>query len=161
MARVPVSTPVKVPAKAQAKEQARAKDNFVAYIAAAVVVCMAGIFLFTWNQVRAAHDVNKPHVTYTKFGPYRIESQAFAMNASLVVETSLDNSSWAETNRKDLDVVFKRVLSDADPKMMRAPNNLSTLQNTLVKTCDATFGSHVVQDVLITDFNYEQRDEQG
>jgi|GEM_PF-3457199 flagellar basal body-associated protein FliL len=141
--------------------QPRTQDNFVAYIAAAVVICLAGIFLFTWSQVRAAHDANKPHVAFTKFGPYQIESQAFAMNASLVVETSLDDSSWAEKNRKDLDIVFKRVLADADAKSLRSPKNLSTLQDTLVKTCDSTFGGHVVQAILFTDFTYELRDEQG
>ena len=151
----------KAPVKARAKVQARAQDNFVAYIAAAVVVCLAAIFLVTWNQVRAAHDATKPQVTFTKFGPYRIESQYFAMNAALVVETSNDNASWAENNRKDLDVVFKRVLSEADPKVVRAPNNLSTLQDILGKSVNSTFGAHVVQGVLITDFTYEQRDEQG
>ncbi|HEX8957692.1 MAG TPA: hypothetical protein VF798_15535, partial [Burkholderiaceae bacterium] len=94
--------PVKVLAKAPGKVQARAPDNFVAYVAAAVVVCLAAIFLFTWSQVRAAHDAIKPQVAFTKFGPYRIESQAFAMNAALVVETSTDNANWAEENRKDL-----------------------------------------------------------
>ena len=144
---------------AQAKAQPR--DNTFAYVAAAVVVCLAGIFLFTWNQVRASHDANKPHVAFTKFGPYQIESQSFAMNASLVVQTSLDDSDWAEKNRKDLDVVFKRALSDADPKVVRSPNNLSTLQQVLEKSCDSTFNNHVVQKVMFTNFTYQARDEQG
>ncbi len=141
--------------------QARAQDNFVAYIAAAVVVCLAAIFLFTWNQVRAAHDLTKPHVAFIKFGPYQIESQAFAMNASLVVQTSLDDSGWAEKNRKDLDVVFKRVLADADPRVVRARDNLSTLQQMMVKTCESTFNNHTVQAIMFTDFTYQTRDEQG
>lgn len=143
------------------KAQARAQDNFVAYIAAGVVICLAAIFLFTWAQVRASHDATKPHVAFAKFGPYQIESQAFAMNATLVVETSLDDSGWADKNRKDLDIVFKRVLADADAKSLRSPNSLSTLQDTLVKTVDSTFGNHVVQGVLFTDFTYQLRDEQG
>ena len=144
-----------------AKAQARTRDNLVAYIAAAVVVCLAGIFLFTWNKVRIAHDATKPHVAFAKFGPYQIESQAFAMNASLVVQTSLDDSDWAEKNRKDLDVVFKRVLADADPKVVRSHSNLSTLQETLEKSCDSTFSNHVVQKIMFTDFTYQVRDEQG
>ncbi|HEX7641780.1 MAG TPA: hypothetical protein VF472_06140 [Burkholderiaceae bacterium] len=157
MAKAPVKPLPKAPGKAQARTQ----DNFVAYVAAAVVVCLAAIFLFTWNQVRVAHDAVKPHVAFTKFGPYRIESQAFAMNASLVVETSTDNANWADDNRKDLDVVFKRALSDADPKVVRAPNNLPALQDILLKSVESTFGGHVVHAILFTDFTYEQRDEQG
>ncbi len=141
--------------------KARAQDNFVAYIAAAVVFCLAAIFLVTWNRVRAAHDMTKPHVAYAKFGPYQIESQAFAMNASLVVQTSLDDSAWPEKNRKDLDIVFKRVLANADPKVVRSPNNLSTLQQIMIKTCESTFNNHVVQAVMFTDFTYQARDEQG
>ncbi len=147
--------------KSQVKAQARTQDNFVAYIAAAVVICLAAIFLFTWNQVRAAHDVTKPHVAYAKFGPYQIESQSFAMNASLVVQTSLDDSDWPEKNRKDLDVVFKRVLADADPKVVRSRNNLGALQQAIMKTCDSTFNNHVVQAIMFTDFTYQARDEQG
>jgi flagellar basal body-associated protein FliL len=151
----------KAPAKAPAKAQVRSRDNFVAYIAAAVVVCLAAIFLFTWNQVRASHDITKPHVAFTKFGPYQIESQAFAMRVSLVVQTSLDDSSWPEKNRKDLDVVFKRALADADPKIVRSPNNLTTLQDVIVKACNSTFNNHVVQAVMFTDFTYQARDEEG
>ncbi len=151
----------RVQAKAQAKARARTQDNFVAYIAAAVVACLAAIFLFTWNQVRAAHDVTKPHVSYAKFGPYQIESQAFAMKVSLVVQTSLDDSDWPEKNRKDLDVVFKRVLADADAKVIHSPNNLSALQQTIMKTCESTFNNHAVQAILFTDFTYQARDEQG
>ena len=147
--------------KTQAKAKARTRDNFVAYIAAAVVICLAAIFLFTWNHVRASHDATKPHVAYAKFGPYQIESQAFAMHASLVVQTSMDDADWPDKNRKDLDVVFKRVLANADPKVIRSPENLSTLQDTLVKSCDSTFSNHVVQAVMFTDFTYQARDEQG
>ncbi|HEX8957716.1 MAG TPA: hypothetical protein VF798_15655, partial [Burkholderiaceae bacterium] len=67
----------------------------------------------------------------------------------------------AEENRKDLDVVFKRALSDADPNVVRAPNNLPALQDILLKSVNSTFGGHVVQAILFTDFTYEQRDEQG
>jgi len=148
-------------AKAPVKAQVRTQDNLVAYIAAAVVVCLAAIFLVTWTQTRNAHDATKPQVAYTKFGPYQIESQAFAMHVSLVVQTSLDDSSWPEKNRKDLDVVLKRTLANVDPKVIRSPNNLTKLQDIIVKACDATFNNQVVQTILITDFTYQARDEEG
>jgi len=144
-----------------ATTQARTQDNFVAYITAAIVVCLAGIVIFTWNQVRMAHDATRPHVAYAKFGPYQIETQTYALRASLVVQTSLSDANWPEENKKALDVVFKKVLADADPKTMRSPNNLITLQQALAKGCEAAFGGKTVQAVLLTDFTFQVRDEQG
>lgn len=140
---------------------ARSQDNFVAYIAAGVVVCVVAIVGFTWNQVRIAHDATRPHVAYAKFGPYQIENQSFALRASLAVQTSLDDSSWPDKNRKALDVVFKQVLNDIDPNSIKSPNRLETLQNALVKGCSNTFKTPTVQAVLLTDFTFQARDAEG
>ena len=144
-----------------ATTQARTQDNFVAYITAAILVCLAGIVIFTWNQVRMEHDASKPHIAYAKFGPYQIETQAYALRASLVVQTSLADAGWPEENKKALDVVFKKVLADADPKTMRTPNNLVNLQLALARGCESAFGVKTVQAVLLTDFTFQVRDEQG
>lgn len=144
-----------------ATAQKSSQDNFVAYIAAAVVVCLAGIVMFTWNQVRIAHDATRPHVAFTKFGPYQIETQTYALRASLTVQTSLDDANWAENNRKSLDVVFKKVLADADAQTMRMPNTLLDLQQALTNGCEATFHTKTVQAVLLTDFTFQTRDAQG
>lgn len=140
---------------------ARSQDNFVAYIAAGVVVCVVAIVGFTWNQVRIAHDATRPHVAYAKFGPYQIENQSFALRASLAVQTSLDDSGWPDKNRKALDVVFKQVLNDIDPNSIKSPNRLETLQNALVKGCSNTFKTPTVQAVLLTDFTFQARDAEG
>jgi flagellar basal body-associated protein FliL len=139
--------------------KASSQDNFVAYVSAAVVICLTAIFLFAWNHIRAkGHDVQAV-VAYAQFGPFQVENQNLSIEAKLAVQTSVEDASWPEANRKNLNAVFQRLLSEADMKAIKTPNGLRLLQDALTKGSNAAFHANYVQSVLLTDFVFEGTDQ--
>jgi flagellar basal body-associated protein FliL len=137
--------------------QATERDNFFAYTAAVVVVCLAAIVMFTWSQVRS-HRV-EPEVSFSSFGPYQIETQDLSISAKLAVQTSRGDASWPNSNRETLNTVFKRILESTDPKILKDPHGLQQLQDALTEGCNAELhSSKYVQAVLLTDFVAQSRD---
>lgn len=137
--------------------QATERDNFFAYAAAVVVVCLAAIVLFTWSQVRS-HKA-EPEVSFSPFGPYQIETQDLSISAKLAVQTSRADASWPNSNRETLNTVFKHILESTDPKILKTPNGLQQLQDALTQGCNAELhSSKYVQAVLLTDFVAQSRD---
>jgi flagellar basal body-associated protein FliL len=133
------------------------RDNFFAYTAAVVVVCLAAIVMFTWSQVRS-HTV-QPEVSFSSFGPYQIETQELSISAKLAVQTSRSDASWPNSNREMLNTVFKHILESTDPKILKAPHGLQQLQDALTEGCNAELhSSKYVQAVLLTDFVAQSRD---
>lgn len=130
------------------------QDNFVAYVAAAVVVSLVSIFVFTWSQTRTNVPA-KPEVSYSKFGPYVVENQNYSVTATITVQTSREDASWPNSNRQTLNVIFKKVLANIDAKTLKSPNNLQLIQDALIKGCDDAMPAKHVQAVLLTDFVIE------
>ena len=134
------------------------RDNFFAYAAATVVVCLAVIFFFTWSQTRAHTRTVEPEVSYAPFGPFQIETQKLSISASLAVQTSRADASWPNSNREILNTVFKHVLESTDPNVLKSPKGLQQLQDALTKGCDDELHTDMVQAVLLTDFVAQSRD---
>ncbi|HSY28443.1 MAG TPA: hypothetical protein VK832_13120 [Burkholderiaceae bacterium] len=134
-----------------------AQDNFVAYVAAAVVVSLVSIFVFTWSQTRS-NAPPVPEISYSQFGPYQIETQNFSISASLAVETTRDDAAWPNSNRQTLNIIFKKVLADTDMKTLKAVNGLQLLQDALTRGCDTELHTKYVKAVLLTDFVVQTRD---
>lgn len=133
------------------------EDNFVAYIAAAVVVTLLSISLLTWNHVRSSSQ-SASQIAYARFGPFQVETQSFSLKASLVVQTSNADAGWADRNRNSLNVIFRKVLADTDANVIKAPNGLQILQEALKKGCNSTMNTNAVQAVLLTDFSFQAHD---
>jgi flagellar basal body-associated protein FliL len=138
-------------------DKARTQDNFFAYIVAAIVVALVVVFVIVWSQVRSNAPAT-PEVSYSKFGPYQIETQHFSITATLSVQTSQDDADWPNTNRKTLNTLFKKVFLETDAKVLRDPNGVQILQDALKKESEAEFHTHSVQAVYLTDFSFQTRD---
>jgi flagellar basal body-associated protein FliL len=137
--------------------KAVSQDNLVAYVAAAVVVSLVSIFVFTWSQTRSNSPPTR-EVSYSQFGPYQIETQNFSISASLAVETDRDDASWPNSNRQTLNIIFKKVLADTDVKTLKAANGLQLLQDALTKGCATELHTKNVKAVILTDFVVQTRD---
>jgi len=127
------------------------QDNFVAYVAAAVVIVLVSIFVLSWNHVKSSGS----DVAYVKVGPYRVDTQAFALTATLSVQMKAGNEDWANDHRQELNIIFKKVLAESDPSVIKAPNRLELLQKALTKAANSAMHTNVVQAVLVTDFTSE------
>jgi len=132
------------------------QDNLFAYVAAAVVVSLVAIFVFTWSKARSV-DSFRPEVAYSKFGPYQVETQNFSITASIAVQTSRGDATWPDSNRQTLNVIFKKVLAATDMKILKSPNGLQQLQEALTAGCNAEMHAQHVQAILLTDFVVEPR----
>jgi flagellar basal body-associated protein FliL len=137
--------------------KASSQDNFVAYVAATVVVALAAIFIFTWSQVRNVNQI-KPTVAYAKFGPYQVETQNYSLTVSLAVQTSIADSDWANDNRQLLNVILKKILANIDIQAAKAPNGLQSVQDALRQGCNAGMSTNIVQAVLLTNFVFQAQD---
>jgi flagellar basal body-associated protein FliL len=125
--------------------KANSQDNFVAYIAA-VVVALAGIFIFAWSHLNVSFtNPAKPQIAYAQFGP-------------LDVQTSTGDAEWTIRNRALLNVIFKKILADTDANTVKAPNGMQILQDALRKGANAAMGTQNVQAVLLTGFSFKARD---
>lgn len=131
------------------------QDNFVAYVAAAIVIGLVSIFVLSWNYLKTSGKV-VPEIAYAKFGPYRIETQAFSLTATIAVQTSAADTDWANRHREAINVVIKKVLADSDPNTIKAANRLEILQDALAKACNGALNTKAVQAVLLTDFTFEE-----
>jgi len=149
---MPKAAPKAVAAKTVSK--VGSQENFFAYVAAAVVIGLVSIFVLSWSHLKTSGKLAS-EVSYTRFGPYRIDTQNYSLTASLAVQTSGDDAGWAEHNREALNVIFKQVLAGSDPKSIKAPNRLQILQDALMKACSNAFGPKIVQSVFMTDFTFE------
>lgn len=136
--------------------QTTERDNFFAYTAATVVVCLAAIFIFTWSQTRSRRV--EPEVSFSAFGPYQIETQDLSISAKLAVQTSRADASWPNSNRETLNTVFKHILEATDPKILKGPHGLQQLQDQLTQGCNEELHTKYVQAVLLTDFVAQSRD---
>lgn len=136
--------------------KASSQDNFFAYVAAAVVVSLVSIFVFTWSQVRTVAPA-RPEVAYSKFGPYQIENQNFSISTTITVQTGLGDARWPISNRQNLNVIFRKVLADTDLKTLRSPHGLQQLQDSLTKACNTEMHTTAVQAVWLTDFAVQER----
>jgi flagellar basal body-associated protein FliL len=146
-------------AKSPSKQNAEAKDNFLAYLIAVVVIGLAAISLFVWSHRAKTERVEVPQVSYSKFGPYQVEAQNYSIAASLSVETNADDAAWAKENQKALDTVFRKLLADSvDSGTLKSPKGLQNLQDALVKGSNAALGTNRVQGVLLTDFTTQTRE---
>lgn len=129
-----------------------ASDNFVAYIAAAVVIGLLSVLVFYGNHIWSTPDQVRHHIGYVKFGPLRVETQRFSLKVSLAVQTSSDDSAWATDNRELLGVIFSKVLADIDADAIKAPQSMQTLEEALKKGCNTVMSTNKVQAVRLTDF---------
>ncbi|MDR3482130.1 MAG: flagellar basal body-associated FliL family protein [Burkholderiaceae bacterium] len=137
--------------------KASSQDNFVAYIAAVVVLSLVAIFVFTWSQTRTVEPA-RPQISYTKFGPYQIETQNFSIATTLAVQTSSSDSRWPTSNKDVLNVIFRKVLAGTDMKTLRSPNGLQSLQEALTEASNNAMHTNFVQAVWLTDFVFQARD---
>jgi flagellar basal body-associated protein FliL len=138
--------------------KANSQDNFVAYIAA-VVVALAGIFIFAWSHLNVSFtNPAKPQIAYAQFGPLDVETQNFTLTTSLAVQTSTGDAEWTIRNRALLNVIFKKILADTDANTVKAPNGMQILQDALRKGANAAMGTQNVQAVLLTGFSFKARD---
>jgi flagellar basal body-associated protein FliL len=139
--------------------QAKSKDNFLPYLIAVVFIGLAAIALFVWVHARKTDHVDVPQLTYSKFGPYQVEAQGYAIAATLAVQTTDDDTGWAKDNQKALDIVFKKLLADnVDSGTLKSPNGLKNLQDKLAAGSNAALGTNRVQSVLLTDFTTQTRE---
>jgi len=130
------------------------QDNFVAYIAAAVVIGLVGVFVLTWNHLKS--PTVSTGIAYAKFGPYRVETQTFALSATLVVQTDTGDADWPNRHKDALNVIFRKVLADTDAGTIKSPNRMQLLQDALTRASNTGLNTKVVQSVLLTDFTFEE-----
>jgi hypothetical protein len=138
-------------------DKARTQDNFFAYIVAAIVVGAVVVFVIVWSQIRS-NSPAIPDVSYSKFGPYQIETQRVSITATLTVQTSSYDADWPNINRKTLNTIFKKVLAETDVKILRDPNGVQLLQDALKKACVTEMHVDNVEAVFLTDFSFQTRD---
>jgi flagellar basal body-associated protein FliL len=140
--------------------KANGKDHFVVYLIAIVVIGLAAIAIFVFIHVAKAGKPVAPQFTYSKFGPYQVEAQNYAIGATLAVQTSNDDTGWAKENEKTLNTIFRKLLADnVTAATLKSPSGLQDLQTSLAKGANATLGGNRVQTVLLTDFIMQTRDQ--
>ena len=113
--------------------------------------------MFTWSQTRPP-ALPTPNVSYSKFGPYQIETQNFSITTTISVQTSRGDAAWPNSNRQTINVIFRKVLAATDVKTLKSPNRLQLLQNALTEACNTEMHTKYVQAVWLTDFVVQVRE---
>jgi flagellar basal body-associated protein FliL len=135
-------------------------DNFLIFLIAIVVIALAAISAVVWMRAKNANYVQAPQFSFSKAGPYQVESQYYTISATLSVQTGEDDAGWVRENQKTLDTVFKKLLADnVDTGTTKTPAGLQKLQDALAAGSNQVLGSNHVQAVLLTDFKLETRDQ--
>jgi flagellar basal body-associated protein FliL len=119
------------------------------------MVCLILGFAFLWFRAGSTAHVPTPDVAYAKFGPVGVQLNGYAFSATLAVQTSAEDTEWANQNKQALNDVLHAALSKVDPATLRKPANFLPLQETLKAAANTAFNTDRVQSVLITDFVME------
>ena len=127
------------------------KDRSIAITAGVSLLVLVIGFGLTWLYLQYANTV-RPDVAYAAFGPLRVDAPAYSIAARLALQTSPGDAAWAKKNHKQLELVFKEALNNADPERIRAPNGLVALQKSLAEASNAALKTTKVQQILFTDF---------
>ena len=135
------------------------EDSLVAYIAAIVILTLAIAVGIGWYYFQSSERI-KTDVAYTKFGPVRVQAQGSSFRASIAVQTRTGASNWTQEEKKILDNVFQKVLSQTDPKNVLTPSGMEPLQNALRDAGNAALNTTVLQAVFVTDFLVVANDDE-
>ena len=127
------------------------EDSLVAYIAAIVILALAIVVGIGWYYFQSRETI-KTDVAYTKFGPVRVQTQGASFRANIAVQTRTGLSSWTLEEKRILDSVFQKVLSEADPKNVLTQSGMEPLQNALRNAGNAALNTTILQAVFVTDF---------
>lgn len=127
------------------------EDSLVAYIAAAVILVLAIMVGFGWYYFQTSERI-KPKVAFTKFGPVRVQTQDFSLLTSFALQTGTGVSDWKPEEKKILDSVFQKVLSETNPKNVLTQTGMEPLQQALRDAGNAALNTSVIQSVIVTDF---------
>lgn len=135
-------------------EQKKDGNYSRATIVSIVVACLllALVLALAWSYVLPAYRQARPDVAFAEIGPMRIAAHGYAYRAVLAVQTGADDAEWAQTNKALLDEAVQRALSQSDPRSMRTPAGLASVQERLAERVNATLDRPRVQRVLFTDF---------
>lgn len=141
-----------------AQRRTATQENTVAYMLAATLIVVSIAFGVWWKFFHVDDPLR--NVEFTKFGPYQIETQNYSLAATLSIQTTHDDGEWPKRNRGKINVLFENILSATPLEQMRSSTGLSELQDDLRAEVRRTFGSNVVQAVLLTDFLIQPHDYQ-
>ena len=133
----------------------KGNDTRIAYYAGITVTCLVLGFLVGWGYLKVSQPRAGADVAFAVIGPLNISTQGHSLSATLALQTSPDDADWAKKNTPALSAALRQALFDTDPKIMRTPAGLVSLQSALAQTLNGSSDQPRVQQVLFTDLTLQ------
>jgi flagellar basal body-associated protein FliL len=133
------------------KPKPKQSDNFILYVVGGALMFVLIGFGIAWVYFQQNNPFGPP-VAYATFGPIIVREPDFSIKATIVVQTSGDNASWLDNNKKQLDFALQNALSKADPLLVHKPDGLAYVQGMLRENTNGALKTQNVQEILLTDF---------
>jgi flagellar basal body-associated protein FliL len=130
----------------------KGNDTRIAYYAGITVACLVLGFLIGWGYFKSLQQRVGDDVAFAVIGPLNISTQGYSFNATLALRTQPDDADWARKNTPALSDALRQALFDTDPKTMRTPAGLVSIQSALTQTLNRGADKPRVLQVLFTDF---------
>jgi hypothetical protein len=133
----------------------KGNDTRIAYYAGIAVACLVLGFLIGWGYFKTLQPRTGADVAFAIIGPLNISTQGYSFSATLALQTRSDDADWAKKNMPALSDALHQALFNSDPKIMRTPAGLVTLQSALARTLNGGADQPRVQQVLFTDLTLQ------
>lgn len=138
-------------------QQAPVRDFSLPYVIAGTLLLLAAGFALAWFYLQHRAQLQW-ETRYLTLPPVAISRDGHSMAATIAVRTSAADAGWIADNKRMLQQIAHRVLMDADPQRMQAPDGLRALQASLREATNAALQTNGVQEMLLTDFLLSEGD---
>ncbi len=128
------------------------KDNVLAYTAAIAVASAVIIFVIGWAYFNPLSQAPEQNAAFVQVEPVRVQNLGYTFVAELAIQTSKDDARWARKHQKELNTALQQALMNIDPKLLRTPTGLQSMQASLAATLNRSLDQPRIQRVLFTDF---------
>lgn len=138
-------------------QQQPVRDFSLPTVIAGALALLAAGFALAWFYLQHRERMQwETH--YLTLPPVAISRDGHSMAATIAVRTTAADAGWIADNKRALQQVAHRVLMEADPQRMQAPDGLRALQTSLREATNAALQTDSVQEMLLTDFLLSDHD---